>query len=85
VLHRAVLIEQQRTDGADVGDGVAGLEVQRSQQEVRPFLLVPFWPLQPISGLMTHDMGDFAAHVKLADAIGVVLRAGFVASGVIGC
>ena len=42
-------------------------------------LLLALRPLQPAGRLVAHHLGDLAAHVELADAVGVVVLAVLVA------
>src|SRR5258708_2852188 len=61
---------------ADVGDRHAGLELERGEQEFRPFLLHALWALQPLRAVEAHDPRNFAAQVDFADAIGARLNGG---------
>ena len=55
----------------------AGLELQ-GLDELRRFLfLLPLGPVEPVSRLVAHHLGDFTAHVELARAFGIVIGAIF--------
>ncbi len=60
---------------ADVRGRVAGMKRQQLQQQIRALFLLAFRALQPISGLMAHDMRNFASGVKLPNSVGVVVSA----------
>ena len=63
---------------ADIRHGVARFELQGFEQKFRFLLVFAFRAFQPVRRLMAHDVGDFAAEVKFADAVGVVLLTVFV-------
>ena len=49
-----------------------GLIGSAFEQLVGALLLLALGPLEPVGRLVAHDAGDLAAHVELADAVGVV-------------
>lgn len=55
--------------GADVGDNLSGLQLKLLHQPLGGFLVFAFRPLEPIRRGVAHDLGDFAAHVELADPV----------------
>ena len=59
--------------GADVGHSVARAQAQRLQQQIGALFLLAFGAFEPIGALVPHDLRNFAAFVKLANAIGIVL------------
>ena len=48
-------------------------------EQVGAFLVLSFGTFEPVGGLVAHHTGNLASHVKLADAIRVMLRSDFVA------
>ena len=61
--------------GADISDDIAGPEWQALDQQIGAFLFGALRSFEPISRLVAHDVGDFAAHVELTDAVAAVLLA----------
>src|SRR5436190_1086895 len=65
--------------GADVRDDVSGPELERLHQFRRLLLPLALGTFQPAGPLMPHHLGNLAAHVELADTVGVVDAADLVA------
>src|SRR5262249_40379674 len=63
---------------ANVSDYIRWFQVHLLDDFVRQFGLFAVGTFQPSSALVAHHVGDLAAHVKFADAVGVVVGAGFV-------
>lgn len=59
--------------GADIGDGLAGLDFEEGDEALGLFFAFTFGTFQPGDAGVAHDMGDFASAIELADAIGVVV------------
>ena len=65
--------------GAEIGDRLSRLDLQRVDQQLRPLLGLALAALQPENAARSHDVGDLAAEIELADAVGIVRRAVLVA------
>src|SRR6185369_433771 len=61
--------------GAEIGDRLAGLDLQRVDYELRLLFRFPLAALQPDDAARSHDVGDLATEVELADAVRIVRRA----------
>src|SRR5207245_3200244 len=61
------------TARADVRDHVTGFQFEGVEEFGWLFFLLALRPFEPTRCLMTHDVGDFPAHVEFANAIRVVL------------
>ena len=55
---------------ADVGNHHAWLQLQRIQEKVGTFFLLPFLAFEPWRSLPPHDLCDLATQVAFADAVG---------------
>ncbi len=65
--------------GADVGNDFTGLDLEGFDQLGGLLFLFALGAFQPVGGLMAHDLGNLPAHVELADAIGIMILAVFIA------
>jgi outer membrane protein len=63
---------------SDIRDRIPSFEFESGNCQVRPFLLLPFRPLQPFRTLVSHYLRDLPAHVKLADAVRIMIGPSFV-------
>ena len=70
-LIRALGLQKLAAAKANMALGV--LDAKLGDELARMLLLVTFGTFQPVGTLMGHEVGNLAAHVKLADAVPAVL------------
>ena len=59
--------------GSDVGDDHSVFEVERFEKELRGFFFVSLGAIQPGRGFVAHVVRHLAAHVAVADPVGIVV------------
>ena len=65
--------------GAEIGDRLSGLDPERVDHQLRLLFGLALRALEPENAARSHDLRDLAAEIELADAVGIVRRADFVA------
>ncbi|MFM1945491.1 MAG: hypothetical protein RI897_4473 [Verrucomicrobiota bacterium] len=59
--------------GADIGDGLAGLDFEEGNEALGLFFAFAFGAFEPGDAGVAHDVGDFASAIEFADTVRVVV------------